>query len=311
MSVRRVVIAFALLVPLGVGTAGAPGAFKPRPPVSPPAPTAPTNLRITASSATSVSLAWNASSGSSSSWWYCVQRDGLGCIRVDPPRTTITFTRLLPNTTFNWSVVAISSSGKRSASSNTVTYTTPPDSTPPSAPALSVTGLWPTRIALDWTASIDDVSQVSYTLIADGSPSPSNLIGWGDALILRLAPESTHTYQVVARDASGNTAASNSVTVTTPAKTDNTPPTAPTSLRLSSESAIPEIWLDWDPAADDSDPQSLIMYEVFLNGVLDHATVGTVETVTYCVGAGQNAITVRAVDTSGNASAFSNEIVFC
>jgi hypothetical protein len=28
-----------------------------------------------------------------------VQREGQGCIRVDPPRTTITFTRLLPNTT--------------------------------------------------------------------------------------------------------------------------------------------------------------------------------------------------------------------
>ena len=48
-----------------------------------------------------------------------------------------------------------------------------------------------------------------------------------------------------------------------------------------------------------------------LNGKLDHVTIGYGETITYCQGEGPNTIVIRAVDTSGNASAFSNEIVFC
>lgn len=113
------------------------------------------------------------------------------------------------------------------------------------------------------------------------------------------------------RDYFGNTAESNVVTVTTPAVTDTTPPTVPTNLRLSSEAVAPEIWLDWDQSTDDTDPQWQIMYDVYLNGELDHAAIGYGETITYCRGEGPNTIAIRAVDTSGNASAFSNEIVFC
>ena len=63
---------------------------------------------------------------------------------------------------------------------------------------------------------------------------------------------------------------------------------------------------------DDTDPQALILYEVFINGVLDQlgTTIGAPETVTYCQGSGTNTIMIRAVDTSGNASAFGNQIVF-
>ena len=113
------------------------------------------------------------------------------------------------------------------------------------------------------------------------------------------------------RDRSGNTAESNVVSVTTPAKTDNVPPTAPTNLRLSSESAVPEIWLDWDQSTDDTDPQSQIMYDVYLNGEPEHAAIGYGETIVYCRGEGPNTIELRAVDTSGNVSAPSNRIVFC
>ena len=56
-------------------------------------PSTPTNLRITATTDTSISLAWDASRGSGD-WWYCVQRPPAGCIRVNPPQTTLTLTRL-------------------------------------------------------------------------------------------------------------------------------------------------------------------------------------------------------------------------
>ena len=139
----------------------------------------------------SITVAWDASSTSSSNWWYCIQRDGQGCIRVDPPQTTFTFSRLWPGTTFNYSVVAITSTGKRSASSNSVYL--PADTTAPSAPTLSLTGNWPVRISVAWTASVDDVgSQVWYTLLVNGTSYGADQIGYRSALVLDRAPETTY-----------------------------------------------------------------------------------------------------------------------
>jgi hypothetical protein len=308
MSVRSTVLA-ASVVALSLVFAAAASAW--RAPSDRTSPTTPTNLRITATGPNSISLAWNAATDNSSNWWYCVRRDGQGCFRVDPPRTTISFAKLLPSTTFNYSVIAIDANGNRSGSSNTVSYTTPADATPPTAPTLSVNTVWPTRISLSWTQSSDNVSQVWYTLLADGNPYGADQIGYRSATVLDLAPSTTHVFKVTVRDQSGNTAESNTVSVTTPAKTDNVPPTAPTNVRLSSESAVPEIWLDWDQSTDDTDPQSQIMYDVYLNGVPEHAAIGSGETIVYCRGEGPNTIAIRAVDTSGNVSELSNQIVFC
>lgn len=275
-------------------------------------PSTPTNLRITASGPNSISLAWNKSTDNSTNWWYCLQRDGLGCIRINPPQTTFSHSKLWPNTTFRYSVVALDTAGNRSASSNTVTYTTPPDTTAPSPPpTLTATKVYPTRIYLAWTASKDNVSQVWYTLYRNGVQEGSNLIGSNGATLLELTPATTYTFKVTAGDAFGNVTESNTLSVTTPPVTDTVPPTVPTNLALSSESSPPEIWLDWDQSTDDTDLQSEILYDVYVNGELDHAAIGYGETITYCRPAGvRNTIVLRAVDTSGNESAPSNDIAF-
>jgi len=235
-------------------------------------PTTPTNLRITATTETSVSLAWNASTGNN--FWYCVQRNGSGCIRVDPPRTTMTWPSLAPNTTHTFSVYAIDSRGHRSGNSNSVSYTTPPDTTAPSpAPQLTVSAVRPIRFSVTWTPSVDNVSQVYYTLFVDGSPYFGDLIGYREWTVLDLSPSTTYVFRVTARDAFGNVAESNVLSVTTPAATDAVPPTAPTNLSLSSESAAPEIWLDWNQSTDNVDPQSQITYDVYLDGEPEHAAI--------------------------------------
>jgi len=314
MTVRRTMLAASVLVLAFVFIAGAAAGKKPPPPPPPPpsdGPSAPTNLRLTVNGPYSITLNWDAAKSGSTSWWYCIQRDGLGCIRVDPPTTTFTFNRLWPGTTFNYSVVAIESSGKRSAPSNTVTYSTPPDTTAPSAPELSLTGVWPVRLTVAWTRSVDDVgSQVWYTLLVNGTPLSENQLGFQSALVLDRTPSTTYELQVTVRDYFGNTNRSNVVTVTTPAATDATPPTTPTNLRFSPNTSSPELWLEWDQSTDDTDPQSQILYDVYVNGVPEHLAIGYGEELVYCRDTGENRITLQAIDTSGNKSGHSNEIVF-
>jgi chitodextrinase len=219
MAVRSTAFAASVLVLAFVFVSAAPAKRPPPPPPPPPndqqAPTTPTNLRITASSATSISLAWNPSTDNSTNWWYCVQTNGAGCFRVDPPQTT--------------------------------------------------SAVYPTRISVSWTASVDNTSQVFYTLFVNGRPY-SETIGSRDATVLYLSPSTTYELKVTARDRYGNTAESNVLSVATPAKTDDIPPTAPANLRFSSETAPPEAWLNWDQSTDETDPQSQILYEVYLNG---------------------------------------------
>jgi chitodextrinase len=204
MSVSTAARATALVLALALTPTALAASPKDRTP-----PTAPTNLQITTLGPKSVSLAWSPAKDNSANWWYCVQRDGLGCFRVDPPRTTFTYPLLWPGTTYSFNVIAIDANGNRSAPSNVVTFTTPPDTTAPSAPVLTATSVVPTRISLTWTASIDNATQVNYTLLVDGSPKESGLIGFRGLTVPYLEPSSTHVFKVIARDSFGNAAESN------------------------------------------------------------------------------------------------------
>lgn len=273
-------------------------------------PTTPGNLRITATTPTSVSLAWSTSTDRST-FWYCVQSSGGGCIRVDPPRTTLTRTNLMPNRTHTFSVYAVDSAGNRSANSNTVSFTTPPDTTPPSpAPTISVTNLRPTRAVLTWPQPMDDTSpQVWSTLFVNGS-----VLGYADRLgpptqtLLTLTPETTYMFQVSVRDRDGNSVTGPPLTVTTPPKTDENPPTAPTGLQGSSPDGV-DIDLRWNASTDDTDPQAELRYDVSIDGVREAAGLGT-KTILSCYTDDPLEIVVRAVDTSGNVSGPSNTLIF-
>lgn len=304
---RRTVFAAIVLALALVAVSAAP-AKRPPPPGDGGGSSGPTNLRITASSDTSISLAWDAANGGSVTWWYCVVRNDQGCLRVDPPQTTLSLSRLWPGRTTTYTVVTVDVNGHRSAPSNSVTHTTPPDTTAPSpAPVVSLVNAWPTRITVSWTMARDELTQTWHDLYVDGVlASAAFLSSW---TTFYLEPESTHTFQVKARDYFGNTVESNVLTVTTPPKTDNIPPTAPTNLQFSFQTDPPELWLTWNQSSDDTDPASLILYETYLNGVLvPDGGVGGTNTIAYCRDIGPTTVVLRAVDTSGNRSGASNEL---
>jgi chitodextrinase len=274
------------------------------------APTTPGNLRITATTPTSVSLAWNASTDRTSSFWYCVRLNGDGCVRVDPPRTTLTYPVKIPSTTFSFSVYAIDPSGNRSGNSNSVSFTTPADTTPPSpAPVLSATNLTPTGVVLSWPPPSDDFSQVYSTLFVDGE-----VFGYADSLgpptqtLLGLTPETSYTFQVSLRDRAGNSVTGPPLVVTTPAANDAQAPTAPTNLRADTPDGL-DLELFWTASIDNVDPQTAIRYDIFVDGVR-RATSLRNRTTLSCESADPVSIFVTAVDTSGNESGASNTVIF-
>jgi hypothetical protein len=92
------------------------------------------------------------------------------------------------------------------------------------------------------------------------------------------------------------------------ATSDVTPPSAPTNVRIVEDLSCGEVWVGWTQSTDETDPQSLIEYEIYVNGVLSRLPVGggIDRDFVYATAHGDNTFTVKAVDRAGNASEASN-----
>jgi chitodextrinase len=278
------------------------------------APTTPTNLHVTATTPTSVSLAWNASTDNSGSVTYRIEMTStVSSYAMETSQTSITFTSLYTNTSYSFYVFAFDQSGNRSANSNTVTASTPADTTPPTPPELSGSVTGPSQVRLTWTASQDDIDwwSPSYRVLLNGSPSPHvNWDGERTVRIRHLTPATTYTFHVQALDSSGNIATSNPVTLTTQTSSDTVPPTAPTNLHLVSDQGGGEFYIGWTQSTDNVDPQYAIEYEIYVNGVLSPLAVsaGVDQDFVYARPECENNFVVKAVDRTGNTSAPSNTL---
>jgi chitodextrinase len=269
-------------------------------------PTRPTNLRVTSTTSYQVSLAWNPSTDNSGSFSYrVVVSDGA---TYTLPQTQTTFTHFVaPLGTYSFYVYAVDGAGNKSQKSNTVSATPPPDNTAPTPPVVSVVGVNPTEVSLEWTASSDDGPYLFYQVFVNGNPS----VDAGQnrfAVVKGLTPETTYQITVKARDLYGPpnvSAPSNAVTVTTSATggPDTEPPSAPGNLHgWDAGDGAREINLFWTQSVDNQTPQASIVYEIYMNGVLDHTTSGG-RAILYATQAGENTFTVIAVDQAGNRSA--------
>jgi chitodextrinase len=277
-------------------------------------PTKPTNLRVTSLTSYRLSLAWNPSSDNSGTFSYRVVLGNNGTYTV--PQSQTTFDAFVaPIGTYSVYVYAVDGSGNKSQRSNTVNATPPPDTTSPTPPVLSVVGVNPTEVSLEWTASIDDGPYLFYQVFVNGIPSVDARQN-RYAVVSGLTPETTYEFTVKARDLYGApnvSAPSNAVTVTTPAAggADTQPPTAPSNLHgWDVGDGAREINLFWTQSIDNQTPQASIVYEVYLNGVLDHIAIGTGRTILYATQAGDNLYTVIAVDAAGNRSAPASITIF-
>jgi hypothetical protein len=232
---------------------------------------------------------------------------------METSQTSLTWTSLSTNTTYSFYVYAFDQSGNRSGNSNTLTVTTPADTTPPTSPELSGSVLGPSQVSLSWTAATDDTQwwSLTYQVFVNGSPATHvNWDGERRVHLRHLTPATTYTFTVQARAASGTTSLSNAVTLTTEASSDTVPPTAPTNVHFVSSQACDELYIGWTQSTDDVDPQSAIEYEIYVNGVLSPLPVsaGVDQDFVYAPTLGENTFVVKAVDRTGNTSAPSDPL---
>lgn len=111
------------------------------------------------------------------------------------------------------------------------------DSEAPSAPGnLTVTGVTSTSVALAWTASTDNVAVSGYDVYVDNAFQTS--VTSTSAAISGLAPSTTYTLYVVARDAAGNKSNSSATVQAQTLGTDN-PDGTPTTCETEDFENIP------------------------------------------------------------------------
>lgn len=158
--------------------------------------------------------------------------------------------------TYDWQFVPASGYTFNDAGSGTCHAAPAIDPTPPSAPAnVSGTAASANQVNLSWSASTDNVGVTNYNIYRGsngGTPSllattTNNATSYTDTSVIATT---TYTYSVQAGDAAGNTSAMSApATVTTPASSDTTPPTAPSGLAAEAVSHN-EIDLGWTASTD-------------------------------------------------------------
>jgi hypothetical protein len=291
-------------------TAAGQNKKKPPPPPS-GAPTAPSNLRVTGMTSSTVALAWDPSTDNSGRFIYCVQFSGGLVQNVPQTQTTLVWTpRLELGQTYSFLVYAVDFENNRSNNSNTVTVTIPSTPTPFTAPAVTVTDVGVRHISLAWLAT-GGTPYIRYLVFKDGVLLNQQPTADLSGTFYLLEPATTYTFTVQARDRTNTLSPPGDITVTTQPRNPNdiTPPTMPGNLTAYVNGGDREMSLGWTQSVDDFDAQSVIRYDVYVNGVLEDILIGRSFLQTLYGEFGVNTVTVIATDTAGNQSTAATIIV--
>jgi chitodextrinase len=267
---------------------------------------APTNVRVTRNATgTEVDLAFDGVDDPRVAF-YNVKRDGEQVGFVWPGDERFTATGLEPETTYEFAVAAVLSNHFEGPLSAPAQVTTARDSVAPTAPQrLTILDRTGTSVDLRWERPSDNVGVTEY-VVSNGlttrtvPATPASFVttfAFGG-----LAPETSFTFTVRARDAAGNLSPpSDAQSIATGVDPDVTPPAPVTGLQATLFGH--ELELRWNPSTDNVTLQSALRYRLsFENG----STVLLDGTFFFAVRDGVSPFgcvpTVRAVDRAGNES---------
>jgi chitodextrinase len=164
-------------------------------------PSAPSNLQLSASDQTSLTLAWDASTDNVAVAGYDVSLDGSPVDSAS--QTSYRFSGLNCGTSYTLGVTALDAAGNRSTESTLITATAVCDTTPPSAPSnLQLSASDDSSLTLAWTASTDNVAVAGYDVSLNGGRVDST--SQTSYHFTGLNCGASYTLGVTALDAAGN-----------------------------------------------------------------------------------------------------------
>jgi chitodextrinase len=258
-------------------------------------PQRPTSLAGWAASPTRVDLTWDASTDDRGVTGYAVYRDGGSTPIGTSALPGYTDTTASPETEHVYTVDAVDGEGNRSPRSDPFTVLTPADTTPPSPPSgLSARAVSSREVDLAWTAAIDDVGVVAYTIYRDGivigTTASTSYIDGG------VHPATHVVYVVDAVDAKGfHSGPSEAASADVP---DDTAPSTPTGLAVDALTSA-RVELSWNGSSDDV---AVIGYTVYRDGVRIATSTSTTYTDLGVAAAATYRYRVDAFDAAGNHS---------
>ena len=180
---------------------------------------------------------------------------------------------------------------------------------PDPAASLSALTLSNTQIELNWSnnpkPTYNETAFEIYRTTTKGSSYgfvaqvAADTLSFTDA---GLTPNVQYYYVVRAINNNGASAVSNEASATT--QSDQTPPTAPHNLLITSTTDN-TVSLSWDSSTDNV---GIAMYEIFVNGIKVNSTTQTSFIITGLKSLQQYSFYVKAKDISGNYSSNSNQV---
>jgi chitodextrinase len=265
------------------------------------APSIPAGLKASGNTTgSSFTLIWTQSTDNVAVTAYEVRRDSTSLGTTSG--ISLNVTGLTQGAAYAMTVRAGDAAGNWSEWSLPLSATTP-DLTAPSVPSGIVSpSQTPTTIDLSWNPSTDNIGVTGYDVymgdVLVGSPTTNAYVVTG------LAPSTTYSFTIKAKDAAGNASdASSPYSV----KTAPPPPSIPSGL-VASDASATSFTLSW--TASTGGTGGIASYDIYLNGALvgnstspSFALTGLTPSTTYT-------LTVQSKDTAGNISGASSVLTF-
>ena len=175
------------------------------------APTSPTNLALTDTKSTTVSISWIASTDNIGVKEYEIYLDGKSVGTIADTKFTIS--NLTPATAYSITIIAKDAAGNASATSTSLKITTASatvvDTQAPSSPTNLKTEIGITSIKISWTAATDNIGIKEYRVFLDGTLKASPTATTYDIIGLKSA--TAYSIYVTAVDAAGNVSLNSAV----------------------------------------------------------------------------------------------------